>query len=68
MALFGGSAPFLATYLIEVTSDIAAPAYMLIVASLLCLCGLPLFAERYKESVIEIVCCSIPSQQNWGKL
>lgn len=52
MALFGGSAPFLATYLIEVTSDIAAPAYMLIVASLLCLCGLPLFAERYKESAI----------------
>jgi MFS transporter, MHS family, proline/betaine transporter len=39
MAIFGGSAPFLATWLIATTSNVAAPAFMLVAAAGLSLLG-----------------------------
>jgi MFS transporter, MHS family, proline/betaine transporter len=52
MALFGGSAPLLATGLIEVTQDLAAPGYLLMVAAAFCLMGMPLYKDRYKDTTI----------------
>lgn len=39
MALFGGSAPLLATAAIEITQDLASPGYLLMIASLFCIVG-----------------------------
>lgn len=52
MALFGGSAPLLATGLIELTHDIAAPGILLMVAAVFCLMGMPLYEDRYKVKTI----------------
>lgn len=49
MALFGGSAPLLASSLIRMTNDIAAPGFLLMVAAVFCLMGMPLYADRYRE-------------------
>ncbi len=54
MAIFGGGAPFLATHLIQTTDNLVAPAYMLIIASMLSLSSLPFIIDRYRESLIDI--------------
>lgn len=51
MAIFGGGAPFLATYLIAKTNDITAPAYMLIVAAFLSLTAVFFMKEWYQQSL-----------------
>ncbi|QOL19568.1 MFS transporter [Candidatus Bodocaedibacter vickermanii] len=52
MALFGGSAPLLATGLIELTHDLAAPGILLMVAAVFCLMGMPLYEDKYKVKTI----------------
>jgi MFS transporter, MHS family, proline/betaine transporter len=52
MALFGGSAPLLASGLIELTHDIAAPGILLVVAAVFCLMGMPLYEDKYQEKTI----------------
>ncbi len=52
MALFGGSAPLLASGLIQVTGDIAAPGILLTVAALFCLVAMPIYKDRYKEALV----------------
>lgn len=51
MAIFGGGAPFLATHLIQSTQNLAAPAYMLIVASAISLFSLIFINDRYRSSL-----------------
>jgi len=51
MAIFGGGAPFVATHLIQSTKDLAAPAYLLIVASFISLLSLFFITERYQSSL-----------------
>lgn len=52
MALFGGSAPLLASGLIELTHDIAAPGILLVIAAVFCLMGMPLYEDKYQEKII----------------
>lgn len=52
MALFGGSAPLLATGLIEITQDIAAPGFLLMGAAVFCLMGMPLYEDKWQEETI----------------
>lgn len=52
MALFGGSAPLLASGLIAITNDIAAPGLLLVVAAMFCLMGMPLYEDRYQEKTV----------------
>lgn len=52
MALFGGSAPFLATALIDMTGDMAAPGYLLMAAAVFCLMGMPLYEDKYQEKTV----------------
>lgn len=52
MALFGGSAPLLASALIEMTQDIAAPGFLLMIAAAFCLVGMPLYEDRYQEKTV----------------
>lgn len=52
MALFGGSAPLIASGLIELTQDIAAPGFLLMIAAVFCLMGMPLYVDKYKEKMI----------------
>ncbi len=54
MAIFGGGAPFLATHLIQFTDNLAAPAYMLIIASVLSLSSLPFIIEKSRGSLVNI--------------
>lgn len=54
MAIFGGGAPFIATHLIEITGNLASPAYLLIAASFLSLCSLIFIKDRYRSSLMEI--------------
>lgn len=49
MALFGGSAPLLATTLIDVTGDIAAPGFMLGLAAVFCIVGVYLYEDKFQE-------------------
>jgi len=48
MAIFGGGAPFVATELIQKTGDLASPAYLLVIASLLSFSALFFITERYR--------------------
>lgn len=52
MALFGGSAPLLATGLIQLTQDIAAPGFLLMGAAVFCLMGMPLYEDKWQEKAI----------------
>jgi MFS transporter, MHS family, proline/betaine transporter len=52
MAVFGGTAPFIATGLIHLTNNNAAPALYLVVASLISAVALFFMKDRYKEKVI----------------
>ncbi|NPA52264.1 MAG: MHS family MFS transporter [Aquificae bacterium] len=49
LALFGGTAPLVVTYLIKVTGDILAPAYYLIIASVIAL----IIAFTLRETAFE---------------
>lgn len=51
MAIFGGSAPLLATELIQGTQNIAAPAFLLIAASALSLSSLFFIQDKSKETL-----------------
>jgi MFS transporter, MHS family, proline/betaine transporter len=51
MAVFGGSAPWLATWVIKYSGDVLAPSYYLMVASLLSMVGLFLMKDRFKEKL-----------------
>lgn len=48
MAIFGGGTPFLATYLIQHTQDLASPAYLLIAAGALSLSSLFFIKDKYR--------------------
>lgn len=52
MALFGGSAPLLASSFIALMNDIAAPGILLMIAAFFCLLGMPLYADRYQEKIV----------------
>jgi MFS transporter, MHS family, proline/betaine transporter len=51
MAIFGGTAPLVATLLIRVTGDNQAPAFYLIGASLLILVVLDRLPETYRADI-----------------
>jgi MFS transporter, MHS family, proline/betaine transporter len=51
MAIFGGTAPLVATLLIKVTGDNQAPAFYLIGASLLILVVLDRLPETYRADI-----------------
>ena len=40
MAIFGGTAPLCATYLLQSTGDLASPSYLLIGAAIVCIAAL----------------------------
>lgn len=50
-AIFGGTAPFVATYLIEATGNKLAPSFYLIAASIISLIVFFLIRETYKDDV-----------------
>lgn len=52
MALFGGSAPLVATTLITMTGDIAAPGLMLGLAAVFCVVGVYLYEDRFQEKTV----------------
>lgn len=52
IAAFGGTAPFIATGLIHLTNNNAAPALYLSVASLISVIALFYMKDRYKERVV----------------
>jgi MHS family proline/betaine transporter-like MFS transporter len=47
MAIFGGTAPLVATFLINYTGSIASPAFMLIIAAALSLCWVLRLGSAY---------------------
>lgn len=47
MAIFGGSAPFLATHLIQYTNNMSSPAFLLMGAAFLSLCSLIFIRDRH---------------------
>lgn len=51
MAAFGGTAPFIATWLIHVTNNNAAPALYLSIASVISVIALFFMKDRYKEKL-----------------
>lgn len=51
MAVVGGGTPFFATYLIHYSSNLLAPAYLLIVASFVSLYSLLYIHDRYRQSL-----------------
>ena len=51
MAIFGGTAPLLATLLIKITGDNLAPAFYLMGASLLILVVLARIPETYRADI-----------------
>jgi MFS transporter, MHS family, proline/betaine transporter len=52
MAVFGGTAPFIATGLIHLTNNNAAPALYLGIASLISAIAILFMKDRYKEEVV----------------
>lgn len=52
MALFGGTAPMVATHLINTTQDLASPAYWLMGMALLTLGSVPLLVERARKPLL----------------
>lgn len=53
MAAFGGTAPFIATWLIHMTNNNAAPALYLSVASVISIIALFFMKDRYREKIEE---------------
>lgn len=49
LGIFGGSAPLISTWLIEVTGDVLAPAYYLCVMLAISIVGLSLIEDRSRE-------------------
>ena len=50
-AIFGGTAPFVATYLIDATGNKLAPSFYLITASIVSLIVFFIIRETYKDEV-----------------
>ena len=50
-AVFGGTAPFIATYLIDITGDKLSPSYYLIVSALISLIVFARIRESYQDDV-----------------
>lgn len=53
MAVFGGTAPFIAASLIHLTGNNAAPAFYLMVATLISACSLFFMKDKYKVANID---------------
>lgn len=51
MAIFGGTAPLFATYLLQSTGDLASPSYLLVGAAIVCIAAL---SRNYGFNCVEI--------------
>ncbi|WP_043289103.1 MFS transporter [Paraburkholderia oxyphila] len=61
VAVFGGFAPFISTWLVKASGDKLAPAWYLIVTALVSLLGLPYLKDRTGENMDSAAESSIPS-------